>query len=317
MNQSIIDMSGHEKVYRYEFNNIVELIEYLETAKINRSVFDIFDLSSEANDYGWYKTKSYEEALNYCLSGDAKSIELFNSKNKEVSLMFPKLSQKRNIVYDYYGHRPSVNRYLTSNPRCMYRLDRNEYYNVIDVYYNVSALGSASGNQMFNRGVATINLIRLLEGLGYRVRLNFLSLARDTAVWENNREYFYFSMNLKRPEEKISPAICYFPMCNPSFSRRIIFRLRECTDFKITEWGSGYGRTLMPDEMEEFFENFSYLDMSKSIIISDPNTMGIYGRTLQEDVVNLFEAIDFNKYIDGYKIDYNENNNSFTLKKTR
>jgi len=318
MNKSIIRPSDNVKIYRYDFNNMVELVDYLKTAKVNKEIFNERDLSSSVTgDYAWYKTRSFGEALNYCLSGDPKAIDIFNSKNKEVSLMFPKLSQKRNIVHDYYGHRVNVNRYLTSNPRCMYRLERNEYYNIIDIYYNVSALGGNTGNQLFNRGVATINLIKLLEGLGYRVRLNFLSLSKDSRLFDDKREYFYFSMNIKRPEEKISPAICCFPMCNPSFLRRIIFRLRETTDFQFYEWGTGYGRTLYTEEMKQFLEDYSHIDMSKSIIISDPESMGINGIDLQEDVISLFEAIDINKYIEGYQVDYNDKSKGFTLKRKK
>lgn len=320
MNKSVIQgtYDSSSKIYRYEFNNMIELVDYLSTAPINKKIFNANDLSSETTgDYAWYKTRSLKEALDYCLSGDPKAIELFNSKNKEVSLMFPKLSQKRNIVHDYYGHRPNISRYLTSNPRCMYRLERNEFFNVIDVYYNVSALGSNSGNQLFNRGVATINLIKLLESLGYRVKLNFLSLSKDTRLWGDEREYFYFSMNLKRAEEKISPAICCFPMCNPSFFRRIIFRLRETTDFQIFEWGNGYGRTLYSDEMKTFLEDFTHIDMSKSIIISDPDSMGIRGIDLSSDVINLFESVEINKYIDGYRVDYDSNSKGFALKRTK
>lgn len=321
MIKNISLMDDGSRVYQYRFNNIIELVDYVSNADVNTRVFDIRSLSSKrTTDYHWYRTKNFDEAIDYCLHGDNEAIRFFNSSNQEVELMFPVLSKKRNIVEDYYGHRVDVNKYLTSNPRCMYRLDRNEKFNIIEIYFNVSAIATNSGDMFFNRGVATINLIKLLENLGYRVALNFVNLAQNIELdGKNNlnKEIFYFLMNIKRADEKISPAICCFPMCNPSFLRRIIFRVRETTDFKILDWGDGYGNTMSLGDMKTFFEQFENKDMTNCIIIGDPRKMGIRGENLEDDIINFFNAIDINKYISGVNLEYDEVKKEFSLKRKK
>ena len=311
MIKEVRDTPYDKTVYEYYFNDLVELVNYVETAPINTKIFELSELSSIGNDYDWYKTNSLEEALELCISGNDDMTSLFNEKNAQFAKAFPYLSQKRNIVTSYYGHRPNVSKYLTSNPRCMYKLERNEPYNVVDIHYNVSASSGTSTSSILNRGIITINMIKFLESLGYRVRLNFFELSREY------QEYFYISINLKRPEERISPSICYFPMCNPSFLRRILFRVKESTDFKHSDWFNSYGKVLSLEDMQNNYGKIVNINMDNCILIGNPRYMGITGSDIYEDAYNLFETININKYLGGNEIYFNDSTKSFTLRRKR
>jgi len=311
MDKDVFVTPSGKTVFQYNFNDLVELVDYVEDAQVNRKVFSGNLSSARVDSDGWYKTKSFGEALELCLSGDDDLTSLFNETNSEFSKIFPYLSQKRNIVNSYYGHRPNVSRYLTSNPRCMYKLERNEPYNVVNIHYNVAAPHYCSAESIFNRGIIIINVIKFLESLGYRVRLDFFELCCV------NNEYFYVNVNLKKPEERISPSICYFPMCNPSFLRRILFRVKESTDFKDYYWNDSYGRTLELNELRNAYENILNIDMKNCILVGIPPDMNVYGKDLMADTKNFLECIDVNKYLGENQLNINENTNSFVLRRKR
>lgn len=298
-------------VYEYRFNDLVELVDYVSNTPVNVKIFDIFELASEGQSYNWYNTHSLNEALELCLGGDDNLTTLFNEKSIEFAKAFPYLSQKRNIVTSYYGHRPNISRYLTSNPRCMYKLERNETYNIIDIHYNVSASHATSTESLFNRGVITINMIKFLESLGFRIRFNFFELCRD------GNEYFYVSVNLKRPEERISPSICYFPMCNPSFLRRILSRVKETTEFENKSWNDTYGRIIGLEELNNNYGKIANINMDNCILIGNPRYMGIDGKDIFDDARNLFTNINLNNYLGDNEVFFNENTRSFSLKRKR
>lgn len=311
MNKEIIKTPSGETIYQYNFDNLVELVDYVSDSNINSRIFNANNLSSNGKDYDWYKTNSFDDSLELCLKGEEALDNLFNESNLELSKFFPFLSQKRNIVTSYYGHRPNVSRYLTSNPRCMYKLERNEAYNFVDIHYNVCASSISSTNSILNRGIILINVIKFLESLGYRVRLNFFELCKE------GDEYFYASVNLKRLEERISPSICYFPMCNPSFLRRILFRLKESTEFKLDGWSDSYGSVLNLYQLNNVCENLLNFNMDKSILIGNPSDINVSGKDLLVDTINFIENIELNKYLGQNQLNYDENSKSFVLKRKR
>lgn len=302
--------SSNQTIHEYYFDNLVELIDYISTASVNTRVFR-GRLSSENKDYDWYKTHSLEEAKELCLGGDEELSTIFNEKSMDFSKAFPYLSQKRTVVNSYYGHRPNINRYLTSNPKCMYRLERNETYNVVNVYYNVSASWGCSADSIFNRGIITINMIKFMESMGYRIRFNFFELCREYD------EYFYTSINLKRPEERLSSSICYFPMCNPSFLRRILFRVKETTNFDYSYWNSSYGKVLDLEDLHKAYEEILGINMDNSILIGEPRSMNVSGRDLFEDAQSFFDVIDINKFLGNNQMEFDSGTKSFTLRRKR
>lgn len=282
------------KFYDYEFNSLIELINFIDENEPYWQWYDMgSSLASEKDNFNFTGTKNLKEAKNLCLKGNSGEIEDYIAFNEELKNKFFLKSQKRNFVEDVYGSRLQVSKILTGNPRSMMRLIRNEPLKYINIWVNCACNWNTDRQAITNRGIIISNMIKLLENNGYKVNLNFYFLAIECD------EAIYIKVNIKNPGEKLDLSSTYFPMCHPSFLRRIIFAVMERTDAK-KGWRDGYGCPV--NDVED------YIDISKQdIIIREPNNMYIYGKNLIRDAVNLFYNINFCDYISpGKKIIYDK-----------
>ena len=127
-----------------------------------------------------------------------------------------------------------------------------------------------------------INLINELEKQ-YNVVFNLFECATEL------NEMIYICINLKKEHEKINVKRLYFPLVNPDFLRRLILRSKECCFDISYEWNPGYGTPYIPSEADEEYLN-------KTIYISTPNEMGIYGYDLKSDYENFINYISNQSY---------------------
>lgn len=140
-----------------------------------------------------------------------------------------------------------------------------------------------------NIGIIVSNMIRLLEDNGYKTNINFFELSGI------DDEIFFAKVKLKNPSEKFDLSSSYFPMCHPSFIRRIMFALKERTNFENIEWTRTYGRVINGVK--------GYIDVSEDdIVIGQPDYIDVYGDDLIEDTVSMLNRIDLCKYIAPGKI---------------
>ena len=93
----------------------------------------------------------------------------------------------------------------------------------------------------------------------------------------------YAKFNLKRSDERLNIQKLYFPLCNPSFLRRLVFRLREGTPNISKEWEVGYGKTANYDMIRDIIDL-----KNNDIIICQPEEMDINGYDIIEDAKNMF-----------------------------
>ena len=91
----------------------------------------------------------------------------------------------------------------------------------IDIYYNSAILSRVSTDEIFNRGAITLCLVEILENMGFSVDLNIFTMS------EESNQIHYAKFNLKNNSERMNIQKLYFPLCHPSFLRRLVFKLRE------------------------------------------------------------------------------------------
>ena len=268
-------------VMEYTFDSITEFLDYLDNTRINTHIWRNKKLKSEAdNNYDFYKTHSLEEAKELCRYGDYKKfdklVELKSTLEKYI-----KMSNKKSKQYNYYvGYAPDVKAYLEGNPLSM--LDRqNPKRKHIDIYYNSAILSDVSAEQIFNRGAITLCIIEILENMGFSVGLNIFTMS-----WENNQIH-YAKFNLKKENERLNIQKLFFPMCNPSFLRRLVFRLREETPDIEYSWTDGYGETADDYTIRKI------IDLKENdIVICQPREMGVRGYDIIDDANAMFDYIN-------------------------
>lgn len=266
-------------IMEYSFDSIVEFLEYIHNHSIRCDIFGNYP-SSVSGGYEFCKTKSLEEAESLIKYGYHenfdKLIELKYTLEKYI-----KMSRIKSRQVNYYvGYAPDVKAYLEGNPLNMFNKEYPKRKH-IDVYFNSAILSNVSFEQIYNRGAITLLLVEILENLGFSVALNIFTMS------ECKGQIHYTKFKLKNENERLNIQKLYFPMCHPSFLRRLIFRLREMTPNIINDWKYGYGTTC-----NDFLIR-TIIDLKDNdIVICRPDEMNVLGNDIVEDANNMFDYIN-------------------------
>ena len=265
-------------IMEYDFSSIASFIDYLDHNKVNRNKF--WNLASETGDYSFCQSSGLEEAKDLCKYGYHKDFEKLVELKMTLE-KYIKMSNNKNKQYNYYvGYAPDVKAYLEGNPLSMLNKE-NPKRKHIDIYYNAAILGYVSTNQIFNRGAITLSLIEILENMGFSVGLYVFTMSSC------GEQVHYAKFNLKSPNERLNVQKLYFPLCHPSFLRRLVFRLREETPDINMCWSDGYGSTC-DDRMIR-----KIIDLKDNdIVICQPAEMNVLGNDIVDDANNMFDYIN-------------------------
>lgn len=265
-------------IMHYRFNSIYEFVEYLITTPIKKNIFR--NPSSISGSYDFCRTGSFDEAIElikYGYSEDFDKLIVLKLKLEK----YIKLSNKRNRQYNFYvGYVPDVKAYLEGNPLSM--INRNATLRKkIDVYMNSSFDGNTSSNAIFNRGAIVLTLIEILESLGFSVDLHLFEMSTV------GNQIHFSDFILKKEQERLNPKKLYFPLCHPSWIRRLNFRLIEETPDITSSWASGYG---IPSDLQTMKEIIEL--RNNDIIIPTIEELDISGNDIIDDTNNLFDYIN-------------------------
>lgn len=288
MISNVYSNNGYD-FFEQSFKNRSDLISYLKNAK-TAMAFSSTELSSYKNsaDYNeWTKTKSFEEALKLFEYGWYEDFDKFLVQKKQIDRHFPYVAKKK-IYHNYIcGSVPNVVNVINNLPLSMRKIyDNNNTQNIITINYNCNYPWYTTQNQIFNNGLLTLSLIDFFDSLGYRVDLRFFEISKT------GNQILYIDIILKSSGEKINLQKFYFAFCNPSFLRRIIFRVIETTQGLSCDWTSRYGRCMPTDEIKKILginEN--------NIFINWPEQMGVKGENIEEDIEAFLNTIILGDYI--------------------
>lgn len=306
----------NKKIYSFSFDSVEELLSYIEKTPYAKEYWKKESnlLSRNTGDKDFCKfadSASLEEAIDVCRSGDFRDVGKIFEISNQMNFDVPNSLNKRKSEIGYHGFRPDVHRNIVGHPKQMYRIVRDESKKFINIYFNIANSSKDVKEQIYNKGIITLKLIELLEKLNYRVNFNFFYIAKQPQ-YLNDTEYLYVTINVKRFNEKIDPNICYFPICHPAFSRRIISSLTETINFGNDEWRNSYGKIVGNDEIIEFL-NLSDQD----ILVNFNKDLGIEGKNLLIDMKNYFSTINFEEYLDGEQMIFDDKSKTFSLVKSK
>lgn len=268
------------KIMEYDFDSITEFIDYLDTTPVNTNIWKNEDLCSETGDYSFCQTRTLEEAKQLCKFGYHENFDKL-IQLKDTLEKYIKMSNKKNKQYNFYvGYVPDVKAYLEGNPLSMLNRE-NPKRKRIDIYYNSANLAKVSTEQIFNRGAITLCLVEILENLGFSVGLNIFTMSSE------GKEIHYAKFHLKKNGERLNIQKLYFPLCNPSFLRRLCFRLKEVTPNITNGWTYGYGSTCDDYTIRKIIEL-----KENDIVICRADEMNIRGHDIIDDANAMFEYIN-------------------------
>lgn len=127
--------------------------------------------------------------------------------------------------------------------------------------------------------------------MGFSVDFHLFEMAKIDS------EIHYSDFLFKKEGERLNPKKMYFPLCHPSWIRRLDFRLIEVTPDINYEWPRhNYGRPCRLEIIKDI------IDLEPGdIIIPTIDELGIQGNNIIDDANSLFNYIN------------NLDNNDFTI----
>ena len=288
--EEIVIDDAHCILYRSRFNNLYSLYNYLVSdPEINKSVFsELHSITGSESFAG----KPYEVALEDLIGEVDKSYETFLKLQKDLVNSNKKNFTKFKTVRTVAGGRLNIPLYSAGIPECYETEERISMPKFCRIYVNLSYNWMTSKEQVLNRALVLLNVIRALENASYIVDLNLFDLS------ELSNEIFYFILQVKKFGNNINMEMLYKAMCCTEFLRRIIFRVMETMAFK-RNWGEGYGRTC-----DDVFTR-KFLKLKKDdLLFPQPSEMNIKGKDIVKDFKNALNYLQLDDKVDSNKLVY-------------
>lgn len=228
------------------FDSLEHFVNTINTRSVNE-VFRGYEDSQRETSPEWYGTKTYEEAVDFCLRGDKESAKLINECYLPPAArggIVNKHTYRRNVV----GCTPIVPAYNLGLPlNMLQRIKTIQRAKIVNFVVNVGVLGGVSAELVIKASAKIAAIISSLELSGVRVQLYVSNIARE------NKQKLGFCVKIKNSGAPLNKMQIAFPLINPAFQRRLSFRFRETQTGSIySSWRGGYGRTctLNQDEPE-------------------------------------------------------------------
>ena len=264
-----LDKEDGTYIYRATFRSLNQLHLFL-SANPTLNTFTFETQKSETFSES-FAGEPLDVAIDYCLGGYEKDFSMFIKLKKDIDRVNLRHVPSRRARPSVVGSRPNVPAFVAGAPLSMYRMDRVKSKKLITVYINLAYTHSTTEAQVRNRGILTLNLIKLLENNAYIVNLKVFEIC---AV---HTEIFAASIGLKRPGELLDVKKCYYPLCGKEFLRRVLCRLKESMPFH-EKWHMTYGQ-LVSEELTRKIMNIP----DDAILINDPDSMQIQGEDIYAD----------------------------------
>lgn len=198
------------------------------------------ELESNGSDYaGFYKTKTYEEAVDLLRYGyDAPLEQIKKGIQANVSGSVP---SKTSVKVDIVGYAPHVPNAVIGIPQSMINTATiAKKAKIVSIVYDSTNAGCTSAEDYIKAGVAVLSVISSLELAGYRVALKVLFKSAEA-----NCQTIVSALKVKDWRQPLDLKKIAFPICHPSMHRRIGFRGTETipglTDRSM---GGDYGTNL-------------------------------------------------------------------------
>lgn len=283
-----LDMKKYSKsgydVYHYEFDTLHQFLTQTQAATVNRDVFPL--LVSHKDDTEWTGTRNFEEAVELCQKGWSKDFDKLVRMKKRIDEKLLTPVTKPRQVQDVIGYSPSVPDYLIGNPLNMWNQTKKQIPTFINIYLNMAYNRGTDRDSIFNRGIIVQSLVDALQDRGYSVRF------KTVICVEEYDEVIFASFNLKGEGEKLNIKKTYFPLCHPSFIRRLVLLLMETTPVRYRSWGDGYGYPSEKSTLKKIIN-----PGPNDIIITQPSKIGISGYDINDDLESFLRHTDLQELL--------------------
>lgn len=209
--------------------------------------------ASIRGDLSFTGTSSFEEAMNLMIKGDRDSYEMVVKFKKMTDALFRiDNSVKNKPVLSVEGYQPNVPNAIKGLPNSMYsKRVVKAPKKVIDVFYNTAISASEDPENIAYRGAILLSAIQTLETKGYSINLYVGDIS------EHNRIHTGHIVRIKSASDRLNVYKTAFYIINPSYLRRIAFRINEVEEDLVDVTHSGYGSAMSSNKRNELIKKYA------------------------------------------------------------
>ena len=243
---------NNSKNIAHRFNSIGAFVAYLDRGKQQYS----YDDSQKEGDKDWYGSATYKEANDTLLFGDKENAEKIMQSNeyKEACRVINAQRAKREIFPSVVGFAPHVPNYIAGVPNQMLRTRNVQVKQRTITVAIACSVPCAVSSEKMRKASANIALaISKIEASGTRVQV--FAGAGFTQKWmeerdTNSGQTLSAWVKIKDYQQQLDLLRMIYPLGNPSFFRRHMFRLMEITPNLEPDMVYGYGYQMNNNEMK-------------------------------------------------------------------
>lgn len=251
-----------ELKYIYKYDSVKALCDFIENTPNNKKKTCN---SSNKKDSKFSGTESLEEAIHLLKYGDPKLLKQIQKAATTTTKQAQ--TQRRSgmeLFKSYLGFMPNVGAVLTGDPVNMYNVRQTltKSTKVVNIIYDISTPYSTSAEKIQAAATKLFKYIYDIEMKGYRVNLYSCVLSSF------NKSNGLFCLKIKSSNEHFDALRTAFPLCHPSFLRRIFFALVERSKIPAKDcYGYGrayhiiYGSKQAEDLIHSQFPNYNYYNI--------------------------------------------------------
>lgn len=243
-------MRRHKNITR-RYNSIGEFVAHLDKG-VQQAKYD--DSQTKGDAY-WYGTASYKEANDTLLFGDKDNAEkiMKSSEYKEACRVINAQRAKREVFTSVAGFAPHVPNYICGVPNQMLRTRNVQAKKKtitlaiacsVECGIDASEMRKASENLALaiSKIEASGTRVQVFAGCGFTskyMRQSDTEAGDTLAAWVKIKDY----------QQQLDLLRMIYPLGNPSFFRRHMFRLMEITPGLNDSMRRGYGYQMNDSEL--------------------------------------------------------------------
>ena len=168
--------------------------------------------------------------------------------------------------------------------------EEDVFNDTINLYVNIAYNSRITAKQAENYTQFLLSVIKKIKEQGYKVNIV------GTTVLKMQDEIIDITINLNdKNQEKNIQELCKITS-TPNFMKRIVFRIMETTKVVNYSWFYTYGTPLDNKKLKEI-KGLTDNDL----YIPGPESLGIEGNNLEEDIEKANNNLDLDKYLNNDK----------------
>ena len=259
------------KIHEYTFSGLYDFYNFLKQApEANTKTFKAL---ASLGGYSTFAGDTYEEGLEKIVK-PSKSYSEFLQIEKSISKNYTAYDSFES-THSVIGGAIDVVRYVTGTPEIFITSKEKPIKQNVTINIQLAYNSDTTFEQLYNRAIIIVSLIKSLESQNYIVNVNTFMLGYD------GDEIIKASFKIKRGGITVNSHDLFKSTCFPEFFRRLCFRLIEISDVNNSGWTRHYGATCDSELVRQIL-NLKQND----IYFDEPRKMGIEGKDIKLDFIN-------------------------------